>query len=148
MENYADTGDSIMFRYLGRRWIGLSVAIVFGLWGLTARGEPLSTAGIGLASCAKLVKDMNPSQGLNNMVNALVYYWVQGYMSAANIHLLDDDSDYVDLGAFDEKQILPMVFDFCKQHPDRKPISAIDGFIRKSPKVSGEWKSGTIKWSE
>jgi hypothetical protein len=137
-----------MFRDFTVRWVTWSVAVVFGLWGLSARAEPLTTTGIGLASCAKLAQDMNPTQGLNNTVNVLVYYWVQGYMSAANIHLLDDNSEYVDLGAFDEKKILPMVFDFCKENPDKKPISAIDKFIRKSPKVSGDWKSGTIKWSD
>jgi len=50
-----------------------------------AAAEPLATAGIGVQSCAKLAKDMNPAEGFNNMANALVYYWVQGYMSAANM---------------------------------------------------------------
>lgn len=45
--------------------------------------EPLTTAGVGLASCEKLASDLNPEQGFNHLPNALVYYWVQGYMSAA-----------------------------------------------------------------
>ena len=47
--------------------------------------EPLATAGIGVASCEKLAKDLNPEEGFKNATNALVFYWVQGYMSAANI---------------------------------------------------------------
>ena len=72
-----------------------------------ASAEPLTTAGIGVASCEKLAKDMNPAEGFNNTVNSLIFYWVQGYMSAANIALLEGDSQYVDLSRMDEKKLLP-----------------------------------------
>jgi len=70
-------------------------------------------------------------------------------MSAANIHLLDDASGYVDLGSFNENTLLPIVFNFCKENPDQRPIDAIDQFIRQSPKLSGEeWTKGTVKWTQ
>jgi hypothetical protein len=112
-----------------------------------AGAEPLTTAGIGVASCEKLAKDMNPAEGLNNNVNALIFYWVQGYMSAANIALLEGDSQYVDLSRMDEKKLLPMIQDFCKKNPDKKPISLIDKLIEDSDKFEGKWKSGTVPWA-
>ena len=112
-----------------------------------AGAEPLTTAGIGVASCEKLAKDMNPAEGLNNNVNALMFYWVQGYMSAANIALLEGDSQYVDLSRMDEKKLLPMIQDFCKKNPDKKPISLIDKLIEDSDKSEGKWKSGTVPWA-
>ena len=99
-----------------------------------ASGEPLTTAGIGVASCEKLAKDMNPAEGFNNTVNSLIFYWVQGYMSAANIALLEGDSQYVDLSKMDEKKLLPMIQEFCKKNygvefrfftPRRPPPSAV-----------------------
>ena len=112
-----------------------------------AGAEPLTTAGIGVASCEKLAKDMNPAEGLNNNVNALIFYWVQGYMSAANIALLEGDSQYVDLAKMDEKKLLPMIQEFCKKNPDKKPISLIDKLIEDSDKSEGKWKSGTVPWA-
>jgi len=112
-----------------------------------ADAEPLTTAGIGVASCEKLAKDMNPAEGFNNTVNALIFYWVQGYMSAANIALLEGDSQYVDLAKMDEKKLLPMIQDFCKKNPDKKPISLIDKLIEDSDKSEGKWKSGTVPWA-
>src|SRR5436305_12507522 len=99
-----------------------AAACFFGL-AAPATAEPLTTAGIGVASCEKLAKDINPAEGFNNTVNALVFYWVQGYMSAANIALLEGDSQYVDLARMDEKKLLPMIQDFCQKNPDKKPIS-------------------------
>jgi hypothetical protein len=112
-----------------------------------AGAEPLTTAGIGVASCEKLAKDMNPAEGFNNNVNALIFYWVQGYMSAANIALLEGDSQYVDLARMDEKKLLPMIQDFCKKNPDKKPISLIDKLIEDSEKSEAKWKSGTVPWA-
>jgi hypothetical protein len=112
-----------------------------------AGAEPLATNGIGAASCEKLAKDMNPAEGFNNITNSLIFYWVQGYMSAANIALLEGDSQYVDLFPMNEKKILTLVYDFCKANPDKKPISAIDKLIEDSDKVEGKWKSGTVPWA-
>ena len=48
---------------------------------------------------------MKPEDGFNNMANVLIYFWVQGYMSAANITTLEADSEYIDLAKFDEKSL-------------------------------------------
>jgi len=112
-----------------------------------ALAEPLATAGVGVASCEKLAKDMNPAEGFNNMANALVFYWVQGYMSAANIALLEGDSQYVDLALMDEKKLLPMIHEFCKKNPGKKPITLIDKLIEDSDKIEGKSKSGTVPWA-
>ena len=90
---------------------------------------------------------MNPAEGFNNTVNSLIFYWVQGYMSAANIALLEGDSQYVDLSKMDEKKLLPMIQEFCKKNPDKKPISLIDKLIEDSDKSEGKWKSGTVPWA-
>jgi hypothetical protein len=115
--------------------------------GLGAQAEPLATQGIGTSSCARLVNDLNPSEGLNNPVNVMLYAWVQGYVSAANIALLEDDSKHVDLSTFDESKVLNLVVGFCKANPDKKPVTAIDELIRKSAKVKAKWESGTIDWN-
>jgi hypothetical protein len=124
-------------------WAALTPVIL----GLGARAEPLVTQGIGTSSCARLVNDLNPGEGLNNPVNVMLYAWVQGYVSAANIALLEDDSKHVDLSTFDESKVLNLVVGFCKANPDKKPVTAIDDLIRKSAKVKAKWESGTIDWN-
>jgi hypothetical protein len=114
----------------------------------TVRAEPLATAGVGLASCEKLARDLKPEQGFNHMPNALVYYWVQGYMSAANIATLEGDSDYVDLFKYDETVILPKLQAFCAKNPDKKPISLIDELLDDAERIKGKWTKGTVKWAE
>ncbi len=99
------------------------------------RAEPLVTQGIGLASCEKLGADLKPEDGLNHLPNALLFYWVQGYLSAANIYLLNEYTSHVDLNHVDSGKILEMISAFCKANPDKKPISAIDKFIREAKKV-------------
>jgi hypothetical protein len=115
--------------------------------GLGAQAEPLATQGIGTSSCARLVNDLNPGEGLNNPVNVMLYAWVQGYVSAANIALLEDDSKHVDLSLLDESKVLNLVVSFCRANPDKKPVTAIDDLIRKSAKVKAKWESGTIDWN-
>jgi hypothetical protein len=90
---------------------------------------------------------MNPAEGFNNTVNSLIYSWVQGYMNAANIALLEGDSQYVDLSKMDEKKLLPMIQEFCKKNPDKKPISLIDKLIGDFDKSEGKWKSGPVPWA-
>jgi hypothetical protein len=111
------------------------------------RAEPLATAGIGLASCAKLAQDMKPADGLNNIVNALIFYWAQGYMSAANITTLEADSEHIDLAKFDETVLIPKIHAFCSQNPDRKPISVLDELLETTEKVQGKWRKGSIGWA-
>ena len=114
----------------------------------TLRAEPLATAGVGLASCEKLARDLKPEQGFNHMPNALVYYWVRGYMSAANIATLEGDGEYVDLSKYDETVILPKLQAFCAKNPDKKPISLIDDLLNDADRIKGKWTKGTVKWAE
>jgi hypothetical protein len=100
-----------------------------------ARAQGLVTQGIGLSSCARLANDIKPEQGLNHLPNALMFYWVQGYLSAANIYLLNEYTSHIDLNEVDEAKILKLVASFCKANPDKKPISAIDKFIREADKI-------------
>jgi hypothetical protein len=109
--------------------------------------DALVTAGIGLQTCSKLTTMMKPSEGLDNQGNYLVYYWVQGYMSAANITTLESDGNYVDLHAYDDTKIIPLVYDFCTKNPDKKPISAIDDLLGSAPRLKGDWPKGTIGWA-
>ena len=127
--------------------IGLAAIIVAGTQRAPA-AEPLISQGIGTSSCERLAEDINPAEGLGNPVNLLLVAWVQGYMSAANIALLEDDSRHVDMSAFDDTNVLTLVQAFCKINPDKKPITAIDELIRKSAKVKTTWEPGTIEWDE
>ena len=131
--------------YVAGMAIGVMAAIgaVLG----AARAEPLTTAGIGLASCQKLAAEIRPDLGFNHLPNALAYYWVQGYMSAANITTLESDGNYIDLSRYDEKSILPALKEFCSKHPDRKPISMIDDILSTAERIKGAWTKGTIKWA-
>ena len=56
----------------------------------SSRAEPILRGGIGLQSCEKLAADIKPADGFNHLPNALLFYWVQGYLSAANIYLLNE----------------------------------------------------------
>ena len=124
-------------------------AIVTALSAPSVAADPVIRSGIGLTSCGKLSQELKPAEGLDNTANALMYYWIQGYVSAANIHLLDDDKQYVDAGALEVKDVLSAVVGFCKENPDKSGANALDGIIRKLPKLDGsEWKSGTIEWTE
>ncbi len=124
-----------------------SLVLSLGCGFVAARADPLATAGIGVAKCDKVAADMKPEDGFTNATNVLIYYWVQGYMSAANVTTLESDSEYIDLSKFDEKVVLPMIHEFCSKYPDRKPISLIDDLLDKTPKISGKWKKGTIPWA-
>ena len=129
-----------------RRYVAVSTlgfAVLLG----AAKAEPLATAGIGLQSCERLARDLKPADGFNHLPNALMYYWVQGYMSAANMVLLEGDSEHVDLSKFDEKVILPAIHEFCSKNPDKKPISLIDQLIDGADKVRGVWSKGTVPWA-
>src|SRR5262249_55088362 len=110
------------------------------------RADPLLTQGIGLQSCAKLAPDLKPGAGLGHLPNALLFYWFQGYLSAANIYLLNEYTDYVDISAVDEPAITKLVSDFCKANPDKKPISAIDQFIRDADKVKAQDSDAFDPW--
>src|SRR6267378_3712920 len=82
--------------------------------------------GVGTSNCGRLANDLRPGEGLTNPVNLMLYSWVQGYVSAANISLLEDDAKHVDMSTLDEAKVLNLVLTFCKANPDKKPVSAID----------------------
>jgi hypothetical protein len=123
-----------------------AVALCAGTAG--AGAEPLVTQGIGTSNCARLSTDLKPSEGLNNPVNLMLYSWVQGYVSAANISMMESGTKHVDLSTLDERKVLSLVLDFCKANPDRKPVNAVDDYIRKSGKIKATWDTGTVKWDE
>ena len=127
--------------------MALAVSLAATLVASEVGAEPLATAGIGVGNCAKLAADMKPEDGFNNIPNALIYFWVQGYMSAANITTLESDSEYIDLSKFDEKTLLPMIHEYCSKNPDKKPISLVDSLLEKTAKLTGPWKKGTIGWA-
>jgi hypothetical protein len=122
---------------------------IAGLLGfrVAAHADALVTQGIGTSSCATLASDPKPAECLNNPVNLMMYAWAQVYLSAANISLLEDDAKHVDLSGLDEGKVLSMVVNFCKANPDKKPVSAIDDFIRKADKAKAKWEPGTINWA-
>jgi hypothetical protein len=134
-------------------WQMLKVAMACALFAVAATGrsanaEPLATQGIGTSSCARLAADVSPADGLNNPVNLMLYAWVQGYVSAANIALLEGGAKHIDMSALDEGKVLNLVLSFCKANPDKKPIGAIDEMIRKAAKIKARWAPGTIAWDE
>jgi hypothetical protein len=122
--------------------------LLFGSLAPIANADPVVTKGIGLSNCGKLVKDLKPGAGLDHMPNTLLFYWVQGYMSAANIYLLNEYTNYVDLNTADEGKILKTVVDFCKANPDKTPISAIDALIRKADKIDVDEKDVFDPWEQ
>lgn len=128
--------------------IALALAAAVLAWqgaGL-ARAEPLVTQGIGTSNCGRLAGDLKPSEGLANPVNLMLFSWAQGYISAANISLLEADSKHVDMSALDEGKVTELVLTFCKANPDKKPVAALDDFLRKAGKVKTKWERGTIEW--
>ena len=72
----------------------------------TQNAEPLVTQGIGASNCAKLAADLKPAEGLSNPVNLMLYSWAQGYVSAANVSLLEANGRHVDINALDEGKLL------------------------------------------
>ena len=113
-----------------------------------AAAEPLVSQGVGTSSCDRLADDLNPAEGLSNPINLLLLAWVQGYVSAANVSLLENDGRHVDMNDLNETKVLTLVQAFCKANPDRKPVAAIDDMIRKSAKIKTTWEPGTIEWDE
>jgi hypothetical protein len=127
--------------------IGFAALVLTGIPD-AAGAEPLVSQGIGTSSCDRLAGDINPAEGLSNPINLLLIAWVQGYISAANIALLEDDSKHIDMNALDDAKVLHLVQDFCQANPDRKPVAAIDELIRTSAKIKTTWEPGTIEWDE
>jgi len=94
----------------------------------------------------QVAPSLEPGAGLDHLPNALLFYWFQGYMSAANIYLLNEYSDYIDISGVDEPTITRLVAEFCTANPGQKPISAIDKFIRDADKVSAKESDAFDPW--
>ena len=133
---------------LARAALVVTLASALASVSAASRAEPLITQGIGAQNCGKLVNDLKPSQGLDHPPNYLLFYWVQGYVSAANFLLLNEYNNYVDMNGVDADTILKLVFDFCKAKPDDKPISAIDKFIRDAKKIEVQEKDVFNPWEQ
>jgi hypothetical protein len=131
-------------------WNRLALALTLGsalaAVASTGRADPLLRQGIGLQSCEKLAPSLKPGAGLDHLPNALLFYWFQGYISAANIHLLNEYTDYVDAGAVDEGTITKLVADFCKANPDKRPVNAIDKFIQDATKIDVKESDAFDPW--
>ena len=115
-------------------------------FGAASHAEPLVRSGIGLQSCAKLAPDLKPSEGLDHLPNALLFYWFQGYLSAANIYLLNEYTDYVDTGAVEAETVVSLVAKFCKANPDKRPVNAIDKFIQDATKIDVKESDAFDPW--
>jgi hypothetical protein len=128
--------------------LALAAACLSGIAGLAAesKAEPLVTQGIGASNCAKLAADLKPAEGLNNPVNLMLYSWAQGYLSAANVSLLEAAGKHVDINTLDESKVLSGVLDYCKANPEGRPVSALDELIRKAAKFKAKWDAGTVSW--
>jgi len=128
--------------------LALATALASALAGFATAGraDPLLRQGIGLQSCEKLAPSLKPGGGLDHLPNALLFYWFQGYVSAANIHLLNEYTDYVDAGAVDEATITKLVADFCKANPDKRPVNAIDKFIQDATKIEVKESDAFDPW--
>jgi hypothetical protein len=137
-----------MIRKVIRAPLILFATVLLSTSTVRARAEPLVTEGIGISSCSRLATDLKPAEGLNNPVNLMLYSWVQGYVSAANVSMLEADTKHVDISALDEHKVISLVLDFCKANPDRKPVAAINDYVRKSSKIKATWETGTVKWEE
>jgi hypothetical protein len=113
-----------------------------------ATAEPILRGGIGLQTCEKIATDIKPGMGFDHLPNALMFYWVQGYLSAANIHLINEYSNYVDVGKVSAETILPLVAEFCKSNPDKRPVNALDKFIQDAKKIEIKEAEAFDPWEQ
>jgi hypothetical protein len=138
--------EATMTNRLNRIALASCGALMLGA--ATAGAEPLLTQGIGTSSCARLAGDLKPTEGLGNPVNLMAYSWAQGYISAANISLVEADAKHVDMGQLDEGKILNLLLTYCKANPDKQPLGALNEYLRKSAKVHIKWEKGTVDWNQ
>ena len=120
---------------LNRFAIAFAMVAAFASLATAGRADPLLRQGIGLQTCEKLAPQLKPGAGLDHLPNALLFYWFQGYISAANIYLLNEYTNYINLDTATDAKMIKLVYDFCKANPDKTPISAIDAFIRDAKKI-------------
>ncbi len=135
----------MMRKLFPRTVLVLSMALCASL---SARAEPLLSRGIGTATCSGLAADIKPNEGLNDPINLMVYAWVQGYVSAANVALLEYDKRYVDMTELTDTNVLHLIREYCKAHPERKPSNALDAYLKNTAKLRAQWQAGTIEWDQ
>jgi len=127
----------------------LTAASVLALAPLPASSaEPLLSQGVGSSSCSRLAADIKPADGLNDPINLMLYAWVQGYISAANVALLEYDGRYVNMADLTVGNVLQMIQDYCKSHPEKKPAQALDAYLKTTKKAKAQWTTGTVEWDE
>ena len=114
----------------------------------TAGSEPLLSQGIGASTCARLAADIKPSEGLNDPINLMLYAWVQGYISAANVALLEYDGKHVDMTDLTDTVVLNLIQSYCKANPDKKPSNALDTYLKTTRKAKAQWSMGTVEWDQ
>jgi len=126
----------------------IAAALACAAGTLPTSAQSLLSQGIGTSNCARLATDIKPSEGLGNPVNMMLYAWTQGYVSAANVALLEYNATHLDMSALTDTKVLGMIQDYCKAHPDKKPANALDDYIRTAKKQKTEWTTGTVLWDE
>ncbi len=126
----------------------LAAALIGSSVDTPATAETVVLQGIGTLGCKKLLTDVRPTEGLANSANVMLYAWVQGYVSAANVALLEDEGKHVDMGTLDGGRVLVFIIEFCKANPEGKAIAAIDELIRQSDKIPTKWDAGTVSWDD
>ena len=134
----------MLHRKASDRATAARVGWILGLIGLTL--WPVAVpAQVGPEESARRIK---PAEGLDNPVNLMLYAWVQGYVSAANVALLEYDAKHLDMSELTDTRVLGMLQDYCKAHPDRKPANALDAYIKTTKKLKTQWTTGTVQWDE
>jgi hypothetical protein len=141
-----EEGMRMNFTRMARACCAAALCSLLGAGGAAA--EPLLTQGIGTSNCGRLAGDIKPGEGLTNPVNLMAYSWAQGYISAANIALVEADAKHVDMGQLDENRVLNLLLTFCKANPDKQPLGALNDYLRKTAKVRIKWEKGTIDWNQ
>jgi hypothetical protein len=126
----------------------LAVSAAVAAFTTPARADALLSRGIGTTSCAGLVADIKPNEGLNDPINLMLYAWVQGYISAANVALLEYDRRHVDMTELTDVNVLHMIREYCKAHPEKKPANALDAYLKTTKKMRAQWQAGTVEWDE
>src|SRR5262245_19572102 len=132
----------------GMKLRGLGVAALLAPLTVSAPAEPLLSPGSVTPSCSRLVSNRQPAEGLNHPVNLMLYAWVQGYISAAYVALLEYDGKYVDMSELTDARVVTMILDFCKANPDKKPANALDSYVKVTRKLKAQWTTGTVEWDE
>jgi hypothetical protein len=135
-----------MMRFLAAAIVAMAVSV--SVSAPASATDPLLSQGVGSSSCTRVADDIKPTEGLNDPVNLMLYAWVQGYISAANVALLEYDGRYVNMADLTVTHVLQLIQDYCKSHPDKKPAQALDAYLKTTKKGKAQWQTGTVEWDE